>query len=68
MRDVMRGINQIGQRMASDEGINDRLSAMMGLLFGQRKGRDVMAVGRHLAHMTLTVELESSNAQSVLLR
>jgi hypothetical protein len=40
---------------------------MMGLLFGQCKGLDVMTVGRHLAHMTLTIELESSDAQSVLL-
>ena len=40
----------------------------MGLVFGECKSRDVFAVGRNLTHMTLAVELESSDAQSVLLR
>ena len=54
--------------MASNECINDGLSAVMGLVFGECKGGDVFAVGRHLTHMTLAVELESSDAQSVLLK
>jgi hypothetical protein len=40
----------------------------MGLVFGECKGCDVMAVCRNLAYMTLTVELESSNAQNILLK
>jgi hypothetical protein len=54
--------------MASGECLDDGLSAMVGLAFGQCKGGDVLAVGRHLTDMTLAVELESSDAQSVLLR
>jgi hypothetical protein len=40
----------------------------MGLVFGECKGGDVFAVGRNLAYVALTVELESSDAQSVLLK
>jgi hypothetical protein len=54
--------------MARSERIDDGLSAVMGLVFGECKGGDVFAVGRNLAHMTLAVQFESSNAQSVLLR
>lgn len=68
MRDVMRCAYQIRQCTASYKCINDRLRAMMGLLFGQCEGRDVMTVGGHVAHMTLTVELKSSDAQSVPLK
>jgi hypothetical protein len=54
--------------MASDHGINDGLCAQMRLVLGECKSGDVLAVRGHLAHVTLTVELESSNAQSVLLK
>jgi hypothetical protein len=40
----------------------------MGLVFGEGKGCDMFAVCRHLADVTLAVELESSDAQSVLLK
>jgi hypothetical protein len=38
------------------------------LVFGECKSSDVFAVCGHLAHMTLTVEFESSDAQRVLLK
>jgi hypothetical protein len=54
--------------MTSDERVDDGLSAEVRLIFGECKGGDVMTVCRNLADMTLTVELESSDTQSVLLR
>ena len=68
MADVVRRARQLWQRVSRHEGINEVLGAVVGLVFGQCKGRDVLAIGRHLAHMTLTVELESSDAQSFLLK
>jgi len=40
----------------------------MGLVFGEGKGRDMLAIGRNLTDMALTVEFESSNPQNILLR
>jgi len=66
--DVVRCASQLRKRMARSECVNDGLSAVMGLVFGECKGSDMFAVGRDLAYVALTVELESSDAQSVLLR
>jgi hypothetical protein len=50
-----------------DHGVNDGLSAVARLVLCECKSGDVPAIGRNLTYMTLTVELESRNAQSVLL-